>query len=86
MEMLAGAAAGLVYDIAYGKSPGSSSEQNGTHVGPGGTVPREVPVIYTRINRSFGGMKKGDYISQCPPGYELHRKKDGKLVCRRKKK
>jgi hypothetical protein len=76
MEMLAGAAAGLVYDIAYGKSSGSSSEQNGTHVGPGGT-------FSGKGKKSMQKMVKPIYRKgrdPCPPGYRL-RTVDGKRMC-----
>ena len=77
MEMLAGAAAGLVYDIAY-KSSGSSSERNGTHVGPGGTVFEQ-----TAGGKSDSKMVKPVYRKgrdPCPPGYRL-RTVNGKRMC-----
>ena len=39
MEFIGGAVAGLVYDIAYSKSPDVSSERNATDVTSGGTLP-----------------------------------------------
>jgi hypothetical protein len=79
MEMLAGAAAGLVYDIAY-KSSGSSSERNGTHVGPGGNTPGVyVPKLAHTIR---GGKIVGHH---CAEGYHprVHRHKNGdiSIVC-----
>lgn len=55
-----------------GKSSGSSSEQNGTHVGPGGT---------SSGNRSGGSTisptkfvdSRGETRHSCPRGYELKR-------------
>ncbi len=71
MELLAGSAAGLVYDIAI-QSSGSSSEQNGTHVGPGGTFSgkggKPKTVKPRKVDRY--GMK----IPMCPPGYRLNAK------------
>jgi hypothetical protein len=81
MEMLAGAAAGLVYDIAYGKSSGSSSEQNGTHVGPGG-----IPSSYRKPDQHYRKLVDGTKMKKitCPPDYELVEWK-GKLFCRPEK-
>lgn len=80
MELLAGGVAGLVYDIAYGKSSGSSSEQNGTHVGPGGNTPG---VYVPKIAHTIRGGKIVTH--QCSEGWHprVHRHKNGdiSLVC-----
>jgi hypothetical protein len=76
MEMLAGAAAGLVYDIAYGQSSGSSSEQNGTHVGPGGISSNKGKKSMQKMVKPV--FRKGR--DPCPPGYRL-RTVDGKRMC-----
>jgi hypothetical protein len=76
MELLAGSVAGLVYDIAYGKSPGSSSEQNGTHVGPGDTSSGNGKKSMQKMVKPI--YRKGR--DPCPPGYRL-RTVDGKRMC-----
>ena len=80
MEMLAGAAAGLVYDIAHGKSSGSSSERNGTHVDPGGNTPG---VYVPKIAHTIRGGKIIHH--QCSEGKHprIHRHKNGdiSLIC-----
>jgi hypothetical protein len=83
MEMLAGSAAGLVYDIAYGQSSGSSSEQNGTHVGPAGTSSRDMvePNFNKARNVTYGNRRS----MFCPEGYEL-RKVNKKWMCVRIRK
>lgn len=75
-ELIGGLAAGIVYDIAYGKSSGSSSEQNGTYVGPGG-------ISSNKGKKSMQKMVKPIYRKgrdPCPPGYRL-RTVDGKRMC-----
>ena len=88
MEMLAGAAAGLVYDIAYGKSSGSSSEQNGTHVGSGGTSSgpkptweglRHSPRNYNEIADLY--LEPRNY--SCPKGWRPA-VRNGRMVCIRR--
>jgi hypothetical protein len=76
MELLAGAAAGLVYDIAT-QSSGSSSEQNGTHVGPGGNTPG-VYEPRTGHETSNGVIVK----HSCKPRFvpRWHRHKDGRIT------
>ena len=77
MELLAGGVAGLVYDIAYGKSSGSSSEQNGTHVGPGGNTPG----VY--VPKSGHEVRNGKITKHvCKPGFHprWHRHKDGSFT------
>lgn len=71
MELLAGSVAGLVYDIAT-QSSGSSSEQNGTHVGPGGTS-----LGPETVKPAFGSRYKmrKEWGGPCPPGYGLHQVK-----------
>lgn len=86
MEFIGGAVAGLVYDIAYGKSPDVSSEQNATDVTSGGTSSGSElvkPAFGTRykMRKEWGGP--------CPSGYGLHQIK-GKFgqrwMCVRKDK
>ncbi len=79
MELLAGATAGLVYDIAYGKSSGSSSERNGTHVGPGGTKNR--PDTYSIPQTGY--TKRAGTKGPCDDGYVLAKVK-GKWLCMKK--
>ena len=77
-ELIGGIAAGFVYDIAYGQSSGSSSEQNGTHVGPGGK-----PSGYKQPSkhyRKYDGKVRKSKLS-CPEGYTLVLVK-GKPLCR----
>ena len=81
MELLAGAAAGLVYDIAT-QSSGSSSERNGTHVGPGGTPYLDIQQP-RRVRAGIGTKYETRY--RCPKGYEL-RKIDGRWLCVREKR
>ena len=76
MEILAGAAAGLVYDIAYGKSSGSSSERNGTHVGPGDTSSGKGKKSGKKMVKPI--YRKGR--DPCPPGYRL-RTHNGRRMC-----
>jgi len=78
MELIAGGVAGLVYDIAYGKSSGSSSERNGTHVGPGGTTPGYKQP--SKHYRKYDGKVRKSKLS-CPEGYTLVLVK-GKPLCR----
>ncbi len=82
MELLAGSVAGLVYDIAYGESPGSSSEQNGTHVGPGDTTPGE---MYPLPKDSKGILSRTGRVlhNPCAKGY-IPRRVNGKLMCVKK--
>ena len=83
MELMAGGVAGMVYDIAYGKSSGSSSERNGTHVGPGGTRLREPTMSQKDINRSIAmyGRNLAEMSKAiCPKGYRL-REIRGRFVC-----
>jgi hypothetical protein len=82
-ELIGGVAAGFVYDIAYGQSSGSSSEQNGTHVGPGGTRSRDM------VEPNFNKARNVTYDNRrsmfCPEGYEL-RKVNKKWMCVRIRK
>ena len=83
MELLAGTAASLVYDIAYGKSPDVSSEQNATDVTSGGTPSRDMvePNFNKPRNVSYGDRRS----MFCPKGYEL-RKVNKKWMCVRIRK
>ncbi len=70
MELLAGTAASLVYDIAYGKSPDVSSERNATDVTSGGTPFRKSKNMLAPT--SFRDSR-GETRQSCPRGYELRR-------------
>ena len=79
MELLAGTAASLVYDIAYGKSPDVRSERNASDVTSGGTPPGyESP---SKHYRKYGTGKPRLSKLSCPPGYTLVIYK-GKRLCR----
>jgi len=80
MELLAGTAASLVYDIAYGKSPDVRSEQNASDVTSGGNTPG---VYVPKIAHTIRGGKIVTH--QCSEGWHprVHRHKNGdiSLVC-----
>ena len=85
MEIIAGGVAGMVYDIAYGKSSGSSSERNGTHVGPGGTSSGKTgsyPLSKKQVKRLLDPSPKYDY-NPCRKGY-VPRKINGRWHCVKK--
>ncbi len=69
MELLAGTAASLVYDIAFGKSSESRSERNASDVGSGGTS-----LGSELVKPAFGSRYKHrpEWGGPCPPGYGLH--------------
>lgn len=70
MELLAGTAAALVYDIAYGKSPDVRSEQNASDVTSGGIPSRKSKNMLAPT--SFRDSR-GETRQSCPRGYELKR-------------
>ena len=76
-ELLGGAFAGLAYDFIT-QSSGSSSEQNGTHVGPGGIVFEETAGGKSAKKMVKPVFRKGR--ESCPPGYRL-RTVNGKRMC-----
>ena len=78
MELLAGTAASLVYDIAYGKSPDVRSERNASDVTSGGTPPGYKQP--SKHYRKYDGIVRKSKVT-CPPGYTLVLVK-GKLLCR----
>ena len=86
MELLAGTAASLVYDIAYGKSPDVSSERNATDVTSGGTQPKghSYPVSGYRLWESDNGrgLRSGEQ-GPCKHGYAL-KKVRGRWLCVKK--
>ena len=86
MEFIGGAVAGLVYDIAYGKSPDVSSEQNATDVTSGGTPSRKpkdmVEPNFDKPRNVSHGNRRSMF---CPAGYEL-RKVNKKWMCVRIRK
>jgi hypothetical protein len=87
MEMLAGAVAGLVYDIAYKQSSGSSSEQNGTHVGPGGISSgnKQDSRFSYKVKNQYDRAKYRDGLrGPCKKGYVLHRATNGVWYCVKK--
>lgn len=77
MELFAGSAAALVYDIAYGKSPDVRSERNASDVASGGTSLGKKSKIPRKAFRSVRG-KYPNY--SCPKGYSLMNW-EGKMVC-----
>ena len=83
MEIIAGGVAGMVYDIAYGKSSGSSSERNGTHVGPGGTTSVEPTMSQNDIRyfvKAYGFGSKELSKQACPKGHKLTNV-GGRYIC-----
>jgi len=75
-ELIGGAVAGLVYDVASRMSPGSRSERNASDVGPGGTS-------LGRGRKTMQKMVKPVYRKgrdPCPPGYSL-RTRNGRRMC-----
>ncbi len=71
MELLAGTAASLVYDIAYGKSPDVRSEQNASDVTSGGTSSGKngsYPLSKKQVKRLLDPSPKYDY-NPCRKGY-----------------
>ena len=77
MEFIGGAVAGLVYDIAYGKSPDVRSERNASDVASGGTSSGKKSKIPRNAFRSV----RGKYPNfSCPKGYTLMNW-EGKMVC-----
>lgn len=81
MELVAGGVASVVYDIAY-KSSGSSSERNGTHVGPGDTSSGKKakgPESYGNLSYK-PGFRTGRR-GPCDPGYLLQKKSNGSWAC-----
>lgn len=78
-ELVGGAVAGYAYDLVT-QSSGSSSERNGTHVGPGGNTPG---VYVPKIAHTIRGGKI--LTHQCSEGWHprVHRHKNGdiSLVC-----
>ncbi len=82
MELLAGTAASLVYDIAYGKSPDVRSEQNASDVTSGGT-PSGRPKSYPAPEFNELRKRKARGLGACEPGYVL-RKINGRFMCVKK--
>jgi hypothetical protein len=83
MELLAGTAASLVYDIAYGKSPEVRSERNASDVTSGGTSPG-IKIPSSLRDPSKGFYKGGKWIvNPCKPGH-VPRKIRGRWVCVKK--
>ena len=76
-ELIAGGVAGLVYDL-FSQSSGSSSEQNGTHVGPGGTLLGNKAGLKSSRKMVKPLFRKGR--DPCPPGYRL-KTVNGKRMC-----
>ena len=76
MEFIGGAVAGLVYDIAYSKSPDVSSERNATDVTSGGTPSGKGKKTMQKMVKPV--YRKGR--DPCPPGYSL-RTRNGKRMC-----
>lgn len=74
MELIAGGIAGLAYDHFTSKSSGSSSEQNGTHVGPGGNTPG---VYVPKTGHEVRNGKITKHV--CRPGFHprWHKHKNG---------
>ena len=86
-ELIGGIVAGLVYDIAFGKSSGSSSEQNGTHVGPGGTSSggKLDSRFSYKVKNQYDRAKYRDGLrGPCKKGYVLHRATNGVWHCVKK--
>ena len=81
MEFIGGAVAGLVYDIAYGKSPDVRSERNASDVTSGGNTPGVyVPKTghETRNGKILGNgsCKKGFH-----PRWHTHKNGDFSAIC-----
>ncbi len=87
MELLAGTAASLVYDIAYGKSPDVSSERNATDVTSGGTPSGSMKPMLSdasiRWQLKNGYSMRATTEHACGVGYRLVKRK-GKYVCVKK--
>ena len=87
MEIIGGAIAGLVYDIAYGKSPDVRSERNASDVTSGGTSSGEKPMLSDSTIRWMlqNQPYSRDAITEhaCGVGYRLVKRK-GKFVCVKK--
>lgn len=88
MEFIGGAVAGLVYDIAYGKSPEPRSERNASKVGSGGTSSgptptwegmRHSPRNYNEIADLY--LEPRNY--SCPKGWRPA-VRNGRMVCIRR--
>ena len=87
MEFIGGAVAGLVYDIAYGKSPDVSSEQNATDVTSGGTSSgkRLDSRFSYKVKNQYDRAKYRDGLrGPCKKGYVLHRATNGVWHCVKK--
>ena len=85
MEFIGGAVAGLVYDIAYGKSPDVSSERNATDVTSGDTLTGKVTgyeLTDKQVRRLLSPNSRYDY-NPCVKGYVPRRHK-GRWICVKK--
>ena len=74
MEFIGGAVAGLVYDIAYSKSPDVSSERNATDVTSGGTSSGKKPTNEAQKRISAMISREGFSATErkiCGKGYRL---------------
>ena len=82
-DLIGGAAAAAVYDIATSQSPGSRSERNGPNVGPGGITLRDmVEPNFNKARNVTHGNRRSMF---CPEGYQL-RKVNKKWMCVRIRK
>ena len=84
MELLAGTAASLVYDIAYGKSPDVRSERNASDVTSGGTSSgkRLDSRFSYKVKNQYDRAKYRDGLrGPCKKGYVLHRATNGVWYC-----